>query len=157
MQGKRGFTLIELMVTIAVMAIIAMIAAPSMSNLVETQNLKRSTQELISTLSEARAQAALERMEITVKLNKNFDNLSASEKADFETKKLFIWEPQSKSILKAGSPTSITFQLSGAVKDYDANIKNKLFIICNKSGGDKSKNIEISLMGTLQVTEGSCP
>jgi type IV fimbrial biogenesis protein FimT len=34
MQLKRGFTLVELMVTIAVIAILATIAAPSMNNLI---------------------------------------------------------------------------------------------------------------------------
>ncbi len=157
MLGNRGFTLVELMVTIAVAAILAMIAVPSFGTILEKQNLKRSTQELISTLSQARAQAALERVEVTVKLNQSFDNLSSSEKADFAAKKLFIWEAKGDSVLNSGSPTSITFQLSGAVKDYDANIKDEPFVICNKSGGSTSKNIEVSLTGAVYVTEGSCP
>ncbi|MCW1259719.1 prepilin-type N-terminal cleavage/methylation domain-containing protein, partial [Acinetobacter baumannii] len=36
---QEGFTLVELMVTIAVMAIIALMAAPSMSNLLESKRL----------------------------------------------------------------------------------------------------------------------
>ena len=35
------------------------------------------------------------------------------------------------------------------------SLKNKPFVICNKSGGNKSKSIDISLMGTVQITEGT--
>ncbi len=41
MQFFRGFTLIELMVTIAVLAIIVMMAAPSFGNMLAQQNLKK--------------------------------------------------------------------------------------------------------------------
>lgn len=51
---QEGFTLVELMVTIAVMAIIALMAAPSMSNLLESKRLDANQRDLINTLSEAK-------------------------------------------------------------------------------------------------------
>ncbi|MEJ8517869.1 prepilin-type N-terminal cleavage/methylation domain-containing protein, partial [Acinetobacter baumannii] len=56
---QEGFTLVELMVTIAVMAIIALMAAPSMSNLLESKRLDANQRDLINTLSEAKSQAIL--------------------------------------------------------------------------------------------------
>lgn len=53
---QEGFTLVELMVTIAVMAIIALMAAPSMSNLLESKRLDANQRDLINTLSEAKSQ-----------------------------------------------------------------------------------------------------
>lgn len=155
-KKNQGFTLIELMVTVAIMAIIAMMAAPSFGDMILSQNLNRSAQEFIGQLNNARSQAVLERKEVTVKLNKTFDSLTTTEKTDFAVKKLLIWSSQGKSVLKTGSPTEITFLLSGGVKNFAADINGKPFIICNKSGGNKSKNISISLMGTIQVTEGTC-
>lgn len=143
---NQGFTLIELMVTIAVMAIIAMMAAPSFGNLIQKQNLNRSTQELIGQLNNARSKAVLERRDVTVQLN----SLAA------DTPTQLNWASQDKTILKSGSPTEITFLLSGGVKNFAADINGKPFIICNESGGNKSKNISISLMGTIHVTEGTC-
>ncbi len=44
---QEGFTLVELMVTIAVMAIIALMAAPSMSNLLESKRLDANQRETL--------------------------------------------------------------------------------------------------------------
>ncbi len=147
MQRKeQGFTLIELMVTIAVMAIIATMAAPSFSDILLSQNLNRSAQELVGQLNNARSEAVLERREVKVKLN--------SLVADTPTQ--LNWISKGKATLKSGSPTEITFQLNGGVKNFTADINGRPFIICNESGGNKSKNISLSLMGTIQITEGTC-
>ncbi|WP_159516311.1 prepilin-type N-terminal cleavage/methylation domain-containing protein [Acinetobacter sp. 18QD2AZ41W] len=146
MKKNKGFTLIELMVTIAVLAIIATMAAPSFGDLLQKQNLNRSTQELIGQLNNARSKAVLERREVVVVLN--------SLNADTPTQ--LNWSPQGEAILKTSSPTIITFQLNGGVRDFATNISGQPFIICNESGGNKSKNISLSLMGILQVTEGTC-
>ena len=66
---QDGFTLVELMVTIAVMAIIAMMAAPSMSNLLESKRLDGNQRDLINTLSEAKNQAILGRQDVSINLN----------------------------------------------------------------------------------------
>ncbi|MCJ8161402.1 GspH/FimT family pseudopilin [Acinetobacter zhairhuonensis] len=156
MHKIRGFTLIELMVTIAVLAIIAMIAAPSFSDLLLKQNLKKSSQELANVLVQARAKAALERKEITVNLNttniadKNLA-LKDTTNTDFTT---LNWMPSGKAILKTGSPTTITFLSTGLIKGVNSDTS---FVICEKSSGSLSKTISISKMGTIQqVAEGTC-
>ncbi|MBK0064786.1 MULTISPECIES: GspH/FimT family pseudopilin [unclassified Acinetobacter] len=147
MVKGSGFTLIELMVTIAVLAVIATMAVPSFRNMALAQNFNRSTQQLVSQLNQARSKAVLERKEMTV-------DLSKTEQTP-DTATTLYWIPTGDAVLKSGSPTEITFLLSGGVKDFDADIKNKPFVICNKSGGDKSKSIDISLMGTVNITESS--
>ena len=144
-RKKQGFTLIELMITIAILAIITTMAAPSFKNIRLTQNFNKSTQDLITQLNQARSKAVLERRGVEVRLNSS----------DADTESILNWKPVGSAILKSGSPTVITFLLSGSVKDFDTNIKNKPFVICNQSGGNKSKTLAISLMGTIQITEGA--
>ncbi|TCB60666.1 GspH/FimT family pseudopilin [Acinetobacter terrae] len=144
-RKEQGFTLIELMVTIAVMAIIAMMAAPSMSQLLLKQNLNKSSQELISVLNQARANAALDRREITVQLNTS---------AVTNTVTQLNWMPSGKAILKSGSPTSLVFLPTGLVKNATSDTS---FTICEKTSGSLSKTVEISKMGTIQqIVEGTC-
>jgi type IV fimbrial biogenesis protein FimT len=53
----RGFTIIELMVTVAVIAVLAAIAAPSFNPLIERWRVRQITEELQSTLYFARSEA----------------------------------------------------------------------------------------------------
>ncbi|WP_313033782.1 GspH/FimT family pseudopilin [Acinetobacter sp.] len=147
MQKKQqGFTLIELMITISIFAIIATMAAPSFGDMMLSQNLNKSTQDLILTLNEARSKAALERRPVKVQLNLSTTPIN-------NTDNQLNWMPAGKAILKSGSPTSITFQITGLV---DANT-DTVFEICNKAGGTKSKRVSVSKMGTIQQTvEGTC-
>ena len=48
MQANRGFTLVELMVTVAVLAIISSIAFPNMRELIVNGRITTQTNELIT-------------------------------------------------------------------------------------------------------------
>lgn len=68
---SSGFTLIELMVTIAVMAIIVSIAAPSISNQLANQRVKSTTATLSNALKEAKIESIIRRQPITVTFANN--------------------------------------------------------------------------------------
>lgn len=162
MQKNRGFTLIELMVTIAVLAVIAMMAVPSFGDMFQRQNLNKSTQELILILNKARSTAVLERRVIEVKLA----NISTTDQV-VDTVNKVNWSPSGKSVLKTGSVDSIFFGISGGVfiKDpSDATLKipaneDTVFTVCNTyiNNDKNAKKITVSRMGTIQPTiEGTC-
>ncbi|WP_445659918.1 pilus assembly FimT family protein [Acinetobacter sp. F16] len=176
MQRKeQGFTLIELMITIAIFAIISMMAAPSFGDMMLSQNLNKSTQNLILTLNEARSQAVTKRMSFEIYLvpeNKDYqdivdNNLTAVQRDNLTRKTFFLWKPEGKAQLKTGVPISLLFDFNGGVCISDSGNPAKclrpldqntdVFQICNKSGGTKSKTVRLSRMGTIQqTTEGTC-
>jgi type IV fimbrial biogenesis protein FimT len=64
--GHAGFTLIELMVTLAVAGILAAIAVPSMTGLLNANRLKGASGEVAATLQLARAEAVRRNARVTV-------------------------------------------------------------------------------------------
>ncbi len=143
---QEGFTLVELIVTIAVMAIIAMMAAPSMSNLLESKRLDTNQRDLISTLSEAKSQAVLSRQNVSVNLNSAASN----------TATLLNWQPTSNNTLtlkniaadntqSSLAITTLTFNANGVVSNIT---QDALISICN-SRMNKKKNFILTKLGAL--------
>ena len=67
--SSSGFTLIELMVTIVVLAIIVSIAAPSMSTQLANQRVKSTAATLANALKEAKVESILRRQNVEVVYN----------------------------------------------------------------------------------------
>lgn len=154
MRSVRGFTLVELMITIGVMAIIATMAAPAFTKMVLKQNLNKSTRDLVIVLEKARSKAALERRAITVTLN--------SSSAD--TDSTLNWAASGNAIL-VSTTTSIVFRTDGMVQDpttTTAPLSSDLtLVLCDQSQlkAQFYKKIILSRMGTVQqgdLVTGSC-
>ena len=148
MYKSQGFTLIELMITIAVLAIIAGIAAPSFGDMMTQQNLKKSTNELIGVLQEARSKAVLERRNVKIEL-KSVE--TPTRVANTDT--VLNWMPYGSTTLLPSSATEITYGFNGGVVGATTDTT---FILCSNSGGI-SQTISVSKMGTVQqVVKGTC-
>ncbi len=65
MEKNKGFTLLELMVTLAVLAILIGIAAPSFSSIIKERKLVHATEELRSQLLFAKGEAVKQNADVT--------------------------------------------------------------------------------------------
>jgi type IV fimbrial biogenesis protein FimT len=77
-RGTRGFTLIELMVTIAVAAILLTVAVPSLQDFIQNNRLSAVTNDLVADLAVARAEAIRRGSRVTVCASDNAGTATAT-------------------------------------------------------------------------------
>jgi type IV fimbrial biogenesis protein FimT len=165
MQKNRGFTLIELMVTIAVLAIIATMAAPAFGDLVTQQKLNSSARELVMAINQAKSQAALMKKSVGLclgrtRLDSDFTKtecatatipeyaaMAADAKTEAEKSRIISVQIDAGVTIGSTSATSILLSDIGSTSTAQA------FSFC-KSG--KQKTISVSKLGIVSQTSGAC-
>ena len=78
-KRNSGFTLIEMIVTVAIVAIFASIAVPSFSQLIRNNRIPTTTNEFISALVLARSEALKRSRDVTVCTSSNQASCSTTE------------------------------------------------------------------------------
>ncbi|NHC02900.1 prepilin-type N-terminal cleavage/methylation domain-containing protein [Acinetobacter sp. 187] len=142
---NRGFTLIELMITIAILAILSAIAVPNFRITINSYQLNSHYKSLITVLGSARNQALTLKKEVIVQLNSDAPN----------TPTQLNWKAGGSNNLKESlTLVSITFTPVGTIKNYDTS--TSILSVCN-TYLKKTKRLQISRVGSLTfLPEGSC-
>ena len=122
---KQGFSLIELMVTIAILAILVAIAAPGMTSLMRANELRGQLSTLKSSLAYARNEAVSRKQQISV----------CSRKSDTECESSGAW---------TGWLVFIDLDGDGVVDSND----------CSDSTKDCVLKVEQGLSGQVELTSG---
>ncbi|MDN3454207.1 MULTISPECIES: prepilin-type N-terminal cleavage/methylation domain-containing protein [unclassified Psychrobacter] len=146
---SSGFTLIELMVTIAVLAIIVGIATPSINSQLANQRVKSTTATLANALKEAKNESLIRRQSITLSYDNN-SNPKMINITDADAGKIASYRYDSKSIIKS-SKTSIDFEPS---KRVDAAIT---YTVCDKNTSIVPRQVNVSKLANINIKAGvSC-
>ncbi|MGP5662896.1 pilus assembly FimT family protein [Psychrobacter celer] len=144
---SSGFTLIELMVTIAVLAIIVGIAAPSISTQLANQRVKATANTLANALKEAKVESVVRRQALDFSIDDSTNLISIKTKG-VSPDEVARYSYSSKSIIKA-QKSSITFNPS---KRVDAIIYN----ICDKNSSATMQVIVTAVANISTVVGGAC-
>ena len=153
---SSGFTLIELMVTIAVLAIIVGIAAPSISTQLANQRVKSTTATLANALKEAKVESILRRQNVTVIYTNTSTPKTIKLQAggdDISTYNLSAKSTVTQTITPS-SVTSIVFQPNKKI----ANNATVVYTICDSgSNSETPKQVNLTNIANVNIVNaGSC-
>ena len=142
MRIDRGFTLIELMVTIAVLAIIATMAAPSFTQTIRKNQLISDTRNFVDLLAETRSEAIFKQGERIVALDNSV--------VTFYKK----WSPT--HVTKQSGDTSVTFNRLG---QSTITTNGQCFVFKHMNDATLKAYVYVQKGGTVlyNKTATSCP
>ncbi len=176
-KQQSGFTLIEMIVTVTIAAILASIAIPSFTKMIERNRISTGTNEFLSALILARSEAVKRSMQVTVCSSTNQTSCSTS--TDFAKGWIIFpdWDgdkvinttktrdtngdgtldmSEKDAIIKVHealpqlSIVSTTANTKAIRYERSGRVKNTMTINIGKKASTPSKQIDISLTGRVK-------
>lgn len=135
------------MVTIAVLAIIVGIAAPSISTQLANQRVKSTTATLVNALKEAKAESIIRRQKITL----TYDNTSTPKVITITAPGSTIiasYSYNSRSVIKPDTAILTTFEPSKQVATA------LTYTVCDSYSGATSRQIEVDRVANITSRMG---
>lgn len=175
MNSQKGFTLIELIATVAIVMIIATAGVPSFSTALRNGALTATVNDLVGALNLARSEAVKRR--VPTRLCKSSDGVSCATITDWEAGWLVFADtdrngvPATTEILRVypALDNSYTLRVSGNFGDWvefqpsGASIgssgNSDTFRLCHNTGVSFSRSINVAPSGRVQLVgpATACP
>lgn len=164
MRNQQGFTLIELMVTISVAAVVMAIAVPSMQLMQANARMASAANDLASDLKKARSDAISYRSNYTFLANGGvswnngwqatfnvIDNAAATAVPEPKTLLQKVALPTGVTIAQA-TTTFLFNGTTGIVSDAASVPLDVTFVVCdNKVSGESGYNVALNRFGRVLI------
>lgn len=147
---SAGFTLIELMVTIAVLAIIVSIAAPNVSTQLANQRVKATTATLVSALKEAKAESVIRRQDVTLTYNSTSTPKTITLTANGTELSKFNIAGQSTVTITPTTATSVIFQSNKTISGSSSVV----YTICDSNNKATPRQVAVSAIASISNKSG---
>jgi len=176
MKQQLGFTLIELMVTLSVIGIMAAIATPSFSDLIQDNRLTTRSNELLAAVALTRSEAIKRGENVVICQSSTQSSCGGSNNNWHQGWMVFVdddaqgdFDAGTDEILSVRSAlgdnltlslgsSSIAYGGDGLASNVNANLS---FLLCDDRGNDHRTGLGISVTGRVrQVARadlGNCP
>lgn len=150
---NSGFTLIELMVTIAVLAVIVSMAGPNISNQLANQRVKSTAATLNNALREAKTESVIRRQAIEVTINNNGANAGTLTIEDGRSNLIATYSYDAKSTIsgKDSENKDKSNSVFSPDKTVDAEVN---YTICDNNTSAAPRQIEVSKLAAINIKPG---
>jgi len=163
MTKLRGFTLVELIVTLAVAAILATVAVPSMRDLINNNRLTAATNVFVSSLNIARSEAIKQGRNATVCVSDTAIQNSCSG-TDWQ-KGWIVWVDSNKNgnldypdeVLRKVQPLSPSLQIVSAQNSFKIDAQgsvdspNATLDVCDDRTGETGRRLRVMATGGISL------
>lgn len=163
MQGVKGFTLVELLTTLAVSAIAVTVAVPAMSSFTANSKQSGAINEFVYSLHLARTAAITDNTRVTICAS---DSGTDCESVSWDRGWIVFADPDSDRSVGAGETVigaaaaveglaittsdfgrSFMFRPNGRAMTFDAGGTSGAFTVCDRRGDEHAKAIIIDRAG----------
>ncbi|WP_243434850.1 GspH/FimT family pseudopilin [Pseudomonas sp. 30_B] len=155
---SAGFTLIELMVTIVVLAILISVAAPSFTSTLRDSQVSTTSSELLTALQLARSEAVMRHNRVTV-CRRNAAGDNCENGTDWSVGWLIrqsggdvikVWQAPS-DVAVVGPNAGVTYQSNGMVATATS-----LTVTQSSCSGNQKRTLSVALSGLSKVEKVDC-
>jgi type IV fimbrial biogenesis protein FimT len=173
MMTQKGYTLIELMTTLAVAAVLISVAMPGMQSFRQNSRLTGTANELISTMHLARNTAITTNSRVTLCASSDGDNCDLVAWSEgwiaFVDKDSDQNVDDDETVLRAGSgddgltisssqyPTFLMYRPNGRAMRNAVNENTGQFNICDNRGAIHAKAVILDLSGRPRAADSGSP
>lgn len=160
--GQKGFTLLELMLTIGVAAIIFSVGVPGFMNFIQNNRAVTHTNDLVTALNLGRSEAT--RRGSTVLVCSSDDGATCNGSTDWSTGWVVLSPGVGGDLLRSwpersggagvltGNVSQVQFRARGSVAGGA-----QLTVLLPKCTGDQQRNVAVNGAGRISVSRVPCP
>ena len=144
MERVKGFTLVELMIVVALVAITATIAIPNFNNLIQNNRVQSQAEDLNALLQYARSESAIRKRSVTVSID---DVTGEVEVAAGDGTVLRDTTLDLKAINFAASHGALTYRPNGT-----SSVNNFRGLICRDNNPADGYEITVAGSGSSRIS-----